>query len=289
MEQQKYNDLKLGERGVIISIIAYICLSAIKLAVGYAADSEALKADGLNNTTDIIASIAVLTGLKIAQKPADLNHPYGHWKAETVASMVASFIMMGVGIQVLYSAISSVFSGGHSSPDMIAAWTGLFCAVVMYGVYHYNKSLATRINSQSVMAAAKDNLSDAWVSIGTAIGITGSQFQLPWLDPLAAMIVGILICKTAWDIFREASHQLTDGFDEGEILSYKETIHNTYGVKGIKDIKARKYGNNAVVDVVILVNSKLDITSAHDISTNVEKNLTREHNVYDVHVHVEPS
>ena len=79
-DQQKYNDLKLGERGAIISIIAYICLSALKLVIGYMADSEALKADGLNNTTDIIASIAVLIGLKLSQKPADSDHPYGHWK-----------------------------------------------------------------------------------------------------------------------------------------------------------------------------------------------------------------
>src|SRR6478752_2357173 len=108
MYQQKYNDLKLGERGAIISIVAYICLSALKLMVGDMANSEALKADGLNNTTDIIASIAVLIGLKISQKPADLNHRYGHWKAETVASLMSSFIMMAVGIQVLYEAISSL-------------------------------------------------------------------------------------------------------------------------------------------------------------------------------------
>jgi cation diffusion facilitator family transporter len=288
-QQQKYMDLKLGERGAIISIIAYILLSALKLVIGYISDSEALKADGLNNATDIIASIAVLIGLKLSQKPADLDHPYGHWKAETVASMVASFIMMVVGIQVLFTAISSVFKGEQTSPDLIAAWTGIFCALVMYGVYRYNKRLATKINSQSVMAAAKDNLSDAWVSIGTALGIIGSQFQLPWLDPVAAVIVGVLICKTAWEIFREASHQLTDGFDENEIQSYKETIQNIYGVKGIKDIKARSYGNNTIVDIVILVNSALDISSAHDISTDVERILIEKHDVYDVHVHVEPN
>ena len=82
---------------------------------------------------------------------------------------------------------------------------------------------------------------------------------------------------------------MTDGFDETQIQSYKDTILNTYGVKGIKDIKARNYGNNTVVDVVILVNSTLDIIHAHDICTNVEKTLTIEHNVYDVHVHVEPN
>ncbi|MCM3727928.1 cation diffusion facilitator family transporter [Neobacillus cucumis] len=289
MDEQAYLDLKRGERGAIISIIAYICLSAVKLVVGLMANSEALKADGLNNTTDIIASIAVLVGLKLSQRPADDDHPYGHWKAETIASMVASFIMLVVGIQVTYEAITSIFNGINEIPDLISAWTSLFCAVVMYFVYRYNKKLASEVHSQSVMAAAKDNLSDAWVSVGTFIGIIGTQFGLPWLDPLTAIIVGLLICKTGWEIFRDASHNLTDGFDEKIIELYKETIINSYGVKGLKDIKARNYGNNVVVDIVILVNSNLDIRRAHDIATEVEHRLMKEHNVYDVHVHVEPN
>ena len=289
MENQAYLDLKRGERGAIISIIAYICLSILKLVVGYLADSEALKADGLNNATDIISSIAVLIGLKLSQRPADDDHPYGHWKAENVASLVASFIMMVVGIQVVTNAVVSIFQGINETPDVLSAWVGIFCALIMYLVYRYNKKLASEINSQSVMAAAKDNLSDAWVSIGTTVGIIGAQFNLPWIDPLAALIVGFLICKTAWDIFREATHFLTDGFDENEIKSYKETIQGTYGVKGIKDIKARNYGNNVVVDVVILVNSNLDVKSAHDIATLVEDELIKENHVYDVHVHVEPN
>ena len=289
MEEQAYLDLKRGERGALISIIAYICLSALKLIVGYLANSEALKADGLNNATDIIASIAVLIGLKLSQRPADDDHPYGHWKAETIASMVASFIMVVVGIQVTYEAISSIFHGGNESPDLISAWTGIICAIVMYFVYRYNKKLANEINSQSVMAAAKDNLSDAWVSVGIFIGIMGTQFGLPWLDPLTAIIVGLFICKTGWGIFREASHNLSDGFDEKVIELYKETIHNCYGVKGVKDIKARNYGNNIVVDIVILVNSHLDVRGAHDIATEVELKLIEVHHVYDVHVHVEPN
>lgn len=289
MEEQAYLDLKRGERGAVISIIAYICLSIIKLIVGVLADSEALKADGLNNATDIIASAAVLIGLKLSQRPADDDHPYGHWKAENVASLVASFIMMVVGIQVVLDAIANVFNGTQQTPNVISAWVGLFSAIIMYFVYRYNKKLATEINSQSVMAAAKDNLSDAWVSIGAAVGIIGSQFHLPWIDPLAALIVGFMICHTAWGIFREATHFLTDGFNEKEIQKYKEAIQKIYGVKGIKDIKARNYGNNVVVDVVILVNSNLDVKSGHDIATKVEDKLMNEYNVYDVHVHVEPN
>ncbi|MDG4848533.1 cation diffusion facilitator family transporter [Peribacillus frigoritolerans] len=289
MEEQKYNDLKLGERGAIISIIAYICLSIIKLAIGYISDSAALKADGLNNTTDIIASLAVLIGLRLAQRPPDKDHGYGHWKSETIASMVASFIMFAVGVQVLIDAAASMLKGGEESPDIIAGYVGVLSAIAMYFVYRYNKKLAIKINSKAVMAASKDNISDAWVSIGTAIGIFGSQLNMPWLDPLTAIIVGLLICKTAWDIFSQASHELSDGFDENKIHLYKDVITNVDGVKGIKEIKGRNYGNNEVIDVVILVNSTLDIKEAHDIATHVEKVMMKDHGVYDVHVHVEPN
>ncbi|PAL12022.1 cation diffusion facilitator family transporter [Peribacillus simplex] len=289
MEEQKYNDLKLGERGAIISIIAYICLSIMKLAIGYISDSAALKADGLNNTTDIIASLAVLIGLRLAQRPPDKDHGYGHWKSETIASMVASFIMFAVGVQVLIDAVASMLKGGKESPDIIAGYVGVLSAIAMYFVYQYNKKLAMKINSKAVMAASKDNISDAWVSIGTAIGIFGSQLNMPWLDPLTAIIVGLLICKTAWDIFSQASHELSDGFDENKIHLYKDVITNVDGVKGIKEIKGRNYGNNEVIDVVILVNSTLDIKEAHDIATHVEKVMMKDHGVYDVHVHVEPN
>ncbi|WP_042351278.1 cation diffusion facilitator family transporter [Bacillus massiliigorillae] len=289
MEQEKYDNLKLGERGAIISIVAYIILSILKLVIGYTSGSEALQADGLNNTTDIIASIAVLIGLKMAQKPADHDHKYGHWKSETIASMVASFIMMAVGIQVLGDAILSMFQGDKESPDILAAYVGLGSALVMYFVYRYNKNLAEKINSKAVMAAAKDNLSDAWVSIGTAVGILGSQLNMAWLDTVTALIVGFLICKTAWDIFKNASHELTDGFDENILQEYKGVIAKLDGVKGIKEIRGRNYGNNEVIDVVILVNSKLGITEAHDIANNVEGIMMREHGVYEVHVHVEPN
>ncbi len=288
MDEQKFDNLKRGERGAMISIAAYILLSVIKLLVGYSADSAALRADGLNNTTDIIASIAVLIGLRISRRPADDNHKYGHWKSETIASMVASFIMMAVGLQVLIDTISSLFEGKQESPDIVAAYVGIGSAVVMYFVYRYNRKLSEEIDSKAVMATAKDNRSDAWVSIGASIGIIGSQFGMPWLDIVTAIIVGFLICKTAWDIFSEASHELTDGFDEQKLKMYEDVIFDLEGVKGIKSIKGRNYGNNEVVDVVILVNSTLNIHQAHDIATRVEDTLTDEYGVYDIHVHVEP-
>lgn len=155
-------------------------------------------------------------------------------------------------------------------------------------VYRYNKKIAIKINSAGLMAAAKDNLSDAWVSISTAIGIVASQFGLPWIDPLAAVIVGILIIKTGWDIFREASHNLSDGFHKAELDRIAKIINIVPGVRKIKSLKARFHANNILLDVVVSVSSKLNVIEGHDITMNIEEKLRSELNITEVVIHVEP-
>ncbi|MCQ6558913.1 cation diffusion facilitator family transporter [Paenibacillus mendelii] len=284
----QYQEIKQGEKGAWLSIGAYIVLSVIKLAAGYIFASAALVADGYNNLTDIIASAAVLIGLRISQKPPDEDHPYGHFRAETIAALVASFIMATVGVQVLISAVNSLFASEREAPGLLTAWVALGAAVCMTGVYVYNRNLAKRINNQALMAAAKDNLSDALVSVGAAIGIIGSRLGLPWLDPVAALAVGGIICKTAWEIFYSSTYALTDGFNEKELNSLRGTIERTQGVRSIKDIKARVHGSNVLLDVVVLVDPQLSLVESHRISDEIEKRMERKHNIMSVHVHVEP-
>lgn len=283
-----YADLKQGERGAWVSIIAYVFCSALKIGIAVYAGSEALMADGLNNFTDVIASIAVLIGLRISRKPPDQDHPYGHFRAETIAALIASFIMLFVAIEVLTSAIPALFDPNPSAPGMLAGYTALFTAAVMFAVYRYNRQLALRTNSQALLAAAADNRSDALVSIGTFVGVIGTQFQLLWLDPLAALIVGLLILKTAWDIFRDTTHRLTDGFDQSKLEDLRQTIACIPGVAGIGDIKARYHGSRVLVDVVIHVNPGLSVAESHSISDVIEDRMRKEHNIRSVHVHIEP-
>lgn len=158
----------------------------------------------------------------------------------------------------------------------------------MLAVYAYNIKLARELKSNAMQAVAQDNRSDALVSIGAFIGIIGSQFGIPWLDPLTATIVGLLICKTAWDIFRKASHDLTDGFDASELELMKQTVAQIDGVESIKDIKARIHGNNVLVDTTVLVNSKLNVVQSHDITEEIEDQLKDRHQVSNVLVHIEP-
>lgn len=279
---------KAADKGAILSIVAYIFLSTVKIAISYIAVSSALRADGLNNLTDIGASLAVLIGLKISRKPRDPDHPYGHLRAEQIASLVASFIMMTVGFEVIVNAVQSFFKEEQTTPNLIAAWVALFCAAIMYSVYVYNRKIAKETKSKALEAAAKDNLSDVLVSVGTVIGIFGSQFQMPLLDPIAALIVGIIICKTAWDIFKEASHLLTDGIDPDKMKKYAETVKTISGVEHIVDIRARMYGNQTYVDITIEVDAHMDVSESHRITDEIEEKLQQKHNIWYTHIHVEP-
>ncbi len=286
--ENSYNNLKIAERGARVSIIAYITLSLLKLGVGFLAQSKALLADGINNTTDIIASVAVLIGLKISGKPADDDHPYGHLRAETIASLIASLIMLAVGLDVLYNAIKSVIFFNPKAPDLISAVVAIFCAAAIYMVYRYNMRIAVKIKSSGLMAAAKDNLSDAWVSIGTTIGIVASQFGFPWIDPLAAVVVSALILKTGWDIFREATHNLSDGFSREKLDGITKSISQVPGVKQIKNIRARVHGNNILLDLVVSVSSDLSLVEGHSITEKIEDKLKKDLDITQVMVHVEP-
>lgn len=288
MHDTRYQELKQAEKGAIISIVAYIIVSILKLVIGNIADSEALRADGLNNATDIVASISVLIGLRVARKPADDDHRYGHWKAENVASLITSIIMITVGLQVLYSSLMTVIEGRSESPDSLAAIVGVLSAVVMYAVYFYNKRLAETVKSSALMAAAKDNRSDAWTSIGTAIAVFAATFHLGWVDSLTAVVVGCLIIKTGVDIFRESAFFLSDGFDTALIQTYKNEVQKLPGVTRVQSLKGRNYGSNIYLDIVVEMPAQLSVKQSHDIADQIEALLKSKFDVYEIDVHVEP-
>ncbi|SHH04034.1 cation diffusion facilitator family transporter [Virgibacillus chiguensis] len=282
------DNLKKGEKGAWISIFAYIILAASKLVIAAIGNSEALRADGLNNATDVVASIAVLVGLKISRKPPDEDHHYGHFRAETIASLFAAFIMMLVGIQVIIETFQSILKAHYAQPDMLTAWTALVATIIMFMVYFYNLRLSKAVSSSALYAAAQDNRSDALVSIGAFIGIIGAQFGLFWLDPIAGLVVGFIICKTAWGIFKDATHTLTDGFDENQIEKIKSSVLKDPDVKQLYDIKGRIHGNQAFVDITILVDPNLNVEESHAITERIERYLYRNYHITHAQIHIEP-
>ncbi|HEL9650010.1 cation diffusion facilitator family transporter [Streptococcus suis] len=286
---QNVTNLKLAERGAIVSITAYIALSGIKLAAGSMFHSDALTADAFNNISDIIGNIAVLVGLKMAQKPADTDHKFGHWKMEDLASLITSFIMFVVGFQVLYDTLQKLISNSSIEVDIMGAIVGIFSALVMLAVYLYNNRLAKKVRSKALEAAAKDNLSDAVTSIGTSIAIFAAAFNFPIVDKIAAIIITFFILKTAYDIFMESFFTLSDGFDENLLKKYEEDILKLPKIVSVKSQRGRTYGANIYLDVVLEMNPDLSVYESHEVTEQVEQLLTLKHGVFDVDIHVEPS
>ena len=154
-------NLKLARRGPIVSISVYLLLALAKLISGHFVHSASLIADGFNNISDIIANLTILIGLYLASRPADNDHRFGHWKIEDLASLITSFIMFTVGFQVLIETVNRLVKNNQTAIDPIGAWVGAASALLMYGVYLYNRRLYKQTNSAALNAAAKDNLSDA--------------------------------------------------------------------------------------------------------------------------------
>lgn len=286
---QQVKNLKLAERGAIVSIAAYIILSGLKLSAGSIFHSDALTADAFNNISDIVGNVAVLIGLRMAQKPADTDHKFGHWKMEDLASLITSFIMFVVGFQVLHSTILKLLSDEVVEIDIMGAVVGIFSASVMIGVYVYNRRLARKVNSKALEATAKDNLSDAVTSVGTSVAVFTAALNFPIVDKIAAIVITFFILKTAYEIFMESFFTLSDGFDEELLHKYEEDILKLPKVVAVKSQRGRTYGANIYLDIVLEMNPDLSVYESHEITEQVEQLLTLKHGVFDVDIHVEPS
>ncbi|WP_086097149.1 cation diffusion facilitator family transporter [Staphylococcus aureus] len=280
-------NLKLAQRGAYLSLIVYIILSIVKYVTGFVFNSAAVRADALNNMTDIIVSLAVIIGLKISIKPADRNHPYGHLKSENISSLLVSFVIMFVGIQVVIQNAPRLFKEDDVVPNAITIIVSLISGLVMLIVFAVNQRLAKRTKSSSLNSAAKDNLSDSLVSIGTAIGLIFTQIGFPIVDIILATLLGLLIVYTGFGIFKEAIFMLSDGFNETELEAYRNDILEVDEVQEVKSIKGRYNGSSVFIDVTIVVDANLSLVEAHQICDNVEHHLHKK-GISSVYVHPEP-
>ena len=283
------HNLKLAERGVWVSIAAYIFLSLLQLGVAQITNSASLLANGFNNVTDILGNIAIVIGLRIARIPSDNDHTYGHWKVESIASLISSFIMFFIGFEVLRQTIVGFIEGSSTEINPVGAAVALFSAFVMIAVYLYSSRLAKKTQSKALEASSKDNLSDALTSLGTTAAIVAAALHWIWLDRIMALVICGFILKTAYDIFRDSVFSLSDGFDDNLLADYKEAIELVNKVKSVKMIRGRTYGSNIFLDVVVEMSRDLSVYESHAATEKIERMLMAGFDVYDVDVHVEPA
>ncbi|MFW3591697.1 cation diffusion facilitator family transporter [Staphylococcus caprae] len=281
-------NLKIAQRGAYLSLVVYIILSITKYVVGYMYNSAAVRADALNNMTDILVSIAVIVGLKISIKPADKNHPYGHLKSENISTLLVSFIIMFVGIQVVIENAPRLITHDRHVPNIMTIIVSVISGVIMLGVFYVNHRLAKRTKSSSLSSAAKDNLSDSLVSIGTAIGLIFTQIGFPIVDIILATFLGLLIIYTGFGIFKESIFTLSDGFNEKDLEEYRNDILEVEDVIDVNSIKGRYHGSSIFLDVTIVVQPDLSLYEAHQICDRVENHLHGK-GISSVYVHPEPN
>lgn len=281
------NNLKLAQRGAYLSIVTYIILSIVKYYFGMQYESAAVRADALNNMTDIFASVAVLIGLKISIRPPDANHPYGHLKSENIASLLVSFIIIFVGVQVLIKNIPAIFSPVVSTPNPIVIYISIAGGLVMFTVYLINAKLSRKTNSSSLKSAAMDNLSDSMISLGTAAGLVLTQLGLPIADVIIASILGVLIIYTGFKILKDAVFTLSDGYNDADLIEHKEDVLEVAGVLDVKSIKGRYHGSSIFLDVTIIVDPSISVTEAHHVCDQVEEHM-HDKGIMSLYVHPEP-
>lgn len=282
---------KKGSRAIKISIFLYLILSVSKILVGMFAQSEALTADGWNNVSDVLASIALMIGMYISQKPADHNHRYGHFRAETTAALLAAFMMAVVGIDVLKGAFMKLWRPEAQviAPDPLSMYVAFGGALILYLLSRYNMAIGKETDNLAVMAAAYDNRSDAIISIGTLIGIGTARLGWLWADALVALIVGLLIIKTAYVVGKQAVDSLMDAFEEDKWQEIHDRIMEVNGVSRVTDLRARYHGSAVHVDCIIEVPSSLTVAESHDVTDKIEEYLKGFNGIERMLIHVEPA
>jgi cation diffusion facilitator family transporter len=235
--------------------------------------------------------VFVYISLKIAQKPADKEHPYGHGRAEVISTLVVVGMLVAAGVEIIRTAIATIRDGSLHAPGDLAVYVAILSVFVNELMYQFTYRAGMRTNSPSTIANAMDNRSDAFSSIAALIGIIGAKLKYPVLDPVAGIVVALFIFKMSYDIAMDAVGQIMDeSVGEEKIQEVTTLALAVNGVRNVHGIRVRQSGAAFLVDLDIVVDPKITVEMAHDIGESVRE-MIRVHmdKVSDVRVHIDPS
>ena len=274
-----------------------LLLLLFKFVAGIVGHSAAMLADAVHSLSDFVTDIIVLVFVSISGKPQDKSHDYGHGKYETLAMTMIGFALLAVAIGILYSGVSKIVAWAHGepleAPGMLALWAALLSIILKEIVYRYTMVKSRQLNSPALEANAWHHRTDALSSLGTAIGIGGAIFlgrRWTVLDPVASVIVGVLIVKVSFDLLRNGigdlmERSLPDAMEE-EML---RLVAELPGIVEPHDLRTRRIGNHYAIELHIRMDGDITLREAHDKASEVE-DLLRNHYGKETHVavHVEP-
>lgn len=287
LEQRTQHTNRITLWGVLVNLV----LSIIKIIGGIIGQSQALLADGIHSLSDLASDGMVLIAAKHAGEDADEDHPYGHGRYETLATVALGLLLIGVAVGISYDAMLRL-----EDPSEIhepALFTLLIAAVSIISkevLYHATRAVAKKIRSPMLEANAWHHRSDAISSIVVFVGIGGTYFGYPLLDAIAAMLVALMIGKIGLDLSRQSMQELVDTALEPEMVEkIKQSILDIDDVRHLHMLRSRRMGHNALVDVHIQVSPKLSVSEGHHIAEMVETVLINQfEEINDVTVHIDP-
>jgi cation diffusion facilitator family transporter len=273
-----------------VSVGVNVVLTAIQIVVGVLAKSQGLVADGIHTLSDLIADFVVLFAGHHSKKDADEDHPYGHQRFETAASLVLGVLLIAVGAGMLWSAVHKLEDPSTVATVHVAAlWVACGALLAKELLFRYMLATAKRVKSSMLVANAWHARSDAASSLVVGIGIVGNLAGYPILDPIAALIVGFIVAKMGWGFGWDALHDLMDrAVDEEDVQAIRSTLLGTPGVQGVHDLRTRKMGDMIVVDAHLEVDATISVEAGHDIAVVARQRVLQRHRVLNLMTHLDP-
>ena len=285
------NNEKIAIKVSIISIILNCLLTLIKFISGVISKSSAMISDLVHSLSDVLSPFVVIRGVKISNKKADSDHPYGHERIECVSAIILSGMLFIIGALIGINGIKNVTNSSNLvMPGVLALIASIISIISKEAMYQYTIRVSKKINSAALKADAWHHRSDALSSIGSFIGILGSRLGFKIFDPLASVIISLCIIKVSIDIFKDAIDKMVDKSCDKEVIDKViSVIEKNESVKNIDDIKTRQFGNKAYVDVEISVDENLLLKDAHKVAEEIHDSVENEINIVKhCMVHVNP-
>lgn len=285
------NNEKIAIKVSVISIILNCLLTLIKFISGVISKSSAMISDSVHSLSDVLSTFVVIIGVKISNKKADSDHPYGHERIECVSAIILSGMLFIIGALIGINGIKNVTNSSNIvMPGVLALIASIISIISKEAMYQYTIRVSKKINSAALKADAWHHRSDALSSIGSFIGILGSRLGFKIFDPLASVIISLCIIKVSIDIFKDAIDKMVDKSCDKEVIDKViSVIEKNESVKNIDDIKTRQFGNKAYVDVEISVDENLLLKDAHKVAEEIHDSVENEINIVKhCMVHVNP-
>ena len=276
-----------------VTIFINLILFVFKLFAGIVAHSSAMVSDAIHSASDILSTFVVIIGVRIASRDSDKDHQYGHERAECVAALTLSVLLLLTGVGIGYDGILKITQGinfGLAAPGFLALIAAVASIIIKEWMFWYTRAAAKKLNSGALMADAWHHRSDALSSVGSFVGIFGARLGFPIMDPVASVVICLFICKAAYSIAVDAIEKMMDkACDETTIREMSCLVEAQEGVLSLDQLKTRLFGSKIYVDIEIGADAQSSLSSAHAVAEKVHSIIEETFpNVKHCMVHVNP-